>query len=206
MRNKMLLTLLLAWLFLAFPDLAAWAGESENSPGEAAPKTVEPLPADMGMFERLGTRMAQAWNSPTYDLYLPLYTWHNRLAYDQSHIDRYNENPWGAGLGRSFYDEDGDWHALYAMGFMDSYNKFEPIVGYGFIKNWSPDKERDWRFGVGFTMGLTARDNYDYIPLPLVLPMAGIEYKRLALQAVYIPGTRNNGNVLFAWLRWQLND
>ena len=27
-----------------------------------------------------------------YDVYVPFYAWHNRLAYDQEHIDKYNEN------------------------------------------------------------------------------------------------------------------
>ena len=156
-------------------------------------------------WNRFGDRVAQTWNSPTYDLYVPVWTWHNRLTYDKSKTDKYNETPWGGGIGKSMHDEDGDWHALYAMGFQDSHNMFEPIIGYGFQKNWRPGENSDWRAGLGFTLGITARQQYNYVPLPLPLPMAGVEYKRLALQAVYIPGTYNNGNVLFCWLRWQLN-
>ncbi len=159
-----------------------------------------------GVFQRFGERLKQVWNSSIYDFYLPAYTWHNRLMYDSNKIDNYNEHPWGAGLGRSFYDEDGDWHALYALGFMDSHSNFEPIVGYGFLKNWRLDEDGDWKVGVGYTLGITARREYDYIPLPLPLPLAGIEYKRFSVQAAYIPGLYNDGNVLFIWLRWQLTD
>ena len=56
----------------------------------------------------------------------------------------------------------------------------------------------------GFTVGVTARSDYSYIPFPAILPLVSVEYRRLALQATYIPGGHNNGNVLFGWLRWQL--
>ncbi len=166
----------------------------------------EAQPEKPGVVQRIEQRLSQVWHSSSYDLYVPLYTWHNRAMYDQKHIDRYNENPWGLGLGKSFVDEDGDWHALYAMGFMDSYNKFEPIVGYGFLKMWRPFGPDGFRLGGGFTLGITAREQYDYIPMPLPLPMAGIGYKQFDIQAVYIPGTYNNGNVLFAWFRWNFSE
>lgn len=156
-------------------------------------------------WKRFGNRVSQTWNSPTWDLYLPAYIWHNRLMYDSGKAAKYNETPWGAGIGKSMFDEDGDWHTLYAMGFQDSHDMFEPIVGYGFQKNWRPSEDSDWRIGGGFTLGITARQQYNYIPFPLPLPMVGIEYKRFAVQAVYIPGGYNDGNVLFCWLRWQLN-
>ena len=165
-------------------------------------------PGPMGRFVN---RLGLVWDSPTWDLYIPAYTWHNRLMYDKKDTDRYNENPWGLGLGRSMFDEEGDWHTLYAIGFMDSYNKFEPMVGYGFLKYWyiGDDTGRNsdsdaLRLGLGYTVGLTARENYDYIPLPLALPMVGLEYKKVGIQAVYIPGTYGNGNVLFTWVHWEL--
>ncbi|GBU14101.1 hypothetical protein AwEntero_27020 [Enterobacterales bacterium] len=57
--------------------------------------------------------------------------------------------------------------------------------------------------GLGYTAAVTARDDYSYIPIPLVLPLASISYDKLSFQATYIPGTYNNGNVFFAWLRYQ---
>ncbi|SUC47438.1 Lipid A palmitoyltransferase PagP precursor [Providencia stuartii] len=68
---------------------------------------------------------------------------------------------------------------------------------------WIPGELDGFKMGAGFTLSVTARDDYYYIPLPLPLPLVSMEYDRLALQATYIPGTYNNGNVLFAWLRWQ---
>jgi len=183
-----------AEFFCAFPgaDPARDDRKEEDAPADATP----------GMLRRIEGRLTQLWRSPGYDIYVPFYAWHNRAMYDRQHTDRYNENPWGLGVGRSFVDKDGDWHTLYAMGFMDSYNKFEPIVGYGFLKNWHPFGADGLRLGAGYMVGITARENYDYIPVPLPLPMAGVGYKWFDVQAVYIPGTYNNGNVLFTWFRW----
>lgn len=159
----------------------------------------------MDWKEKIRYNLSQTWNSGQYDLYVPLYAWHNRLTYDKDHIDKYNENPWGAGVGVSRYDSDGDWHGLYAMAFQDSNDYVETIFGYAFMKNWYAESIQDLRAGLGFTIGLTQRHEYAYIPVPLPLPMAGIGYKRFDLQAAYVPGVKNDGNVLFVWSKFRLN-
>ncbi|MDM7218533.1 lipid IV(A) palmitoyltransferase PagP, partial [Klebsiella pneumoniae] len=53
------------------------------------------------------------------------------------------------------------------------------------------------------TLGVTARDNWNYIPIPVILPLASIGYGPATFQMTYIPGTYNNGNVYFAWARFQ---
>lgn len=157
-----------------------------------------------GLWQRFTDNVAETWNnSPNHDLYIPAITWHNRWTYDDEHIDKYNERPWGAGYGISRYDSDGDWHGIYLMAFKDSFNKWEPIGGYAYEKIWRPLDDKDFRLGLGFTASVTARDNWNYIPIPAPLPLASIGYRRLTFQATYIPGTYNNGNVFFAWLRWQ---
>ncbi len=59
---------------------------------------------------------------------------HARFAYDKEKTDRYNERPWGVGFGQSCWDDKGNWHGLYMMAFKDSFNKWEPIGGYGWEK------------------------------------------------------------------------
>lgn len=135
------------------------------------------------------------------DLYVPVRTWHNRLFYDQEHVDKYNEEPWGIGFGRGFW-EGNEWHGVYAMAFKDSNFYLETIAGYAYLYNWDLSSSGDWKIGVGYTLSLTQREEYMYIPVPLPLPIAGLTYKRLALQAAYVPGVKNDGNVLFAWLKW----
>ena len=157
-----------------------------------------------GTWQDFSSKVATTWDQPQgYDLYVPAITWHNRWTYDQQHIDKYNERPWGAGGGISRYDEKGNWNGLYLMAFKDSFNKWEPFGGYGWEKIWRPLNNQDVRLGLGYTAGVTARDNWKYIPIPAVLPLASIGYRKATFQMTYIPGTHNNGNVYFAWLRWQ---
>lgn len=164
--------------------------------------------ANAGICDTLGDwyctirgNVIATWEEHSYDAYVPLYAWHNRLTYDKEHLDKYNEYPWGAGLGFSRFDEDGDWHSLYAMYFKDSNGYGETMFGYAFLKNkyW-----HDIRLGYGFTIGATQRHEYSYIPVPLPLPMVGIGYGRFDLQAAYVPGIKNDGNVLFIWSRIRL--
>lgn len=148
--------------------------------------------------------VAQTWSAPQhYDLYVPAITWHNRWTYDDAHIRKYNERPWGAGGGISRWDDKGNWNGLYVMAFKDSFNKWEPIAGYGWEATWRPLQDQRFHLGAGYTAGFTARDNWKYIPVPLVLPLASVGYGPATFQMTYIPGTYNNGNVYFAWLRFQ---
>ncbi|MEQ9877820.1 lipid IV(A) palmitoyltransferase PagP [Pectobacterium aroidearum] len=170
-----------------------------DSNGSASDKQSE------SWWQRSKNNLSTTWNSPqSHDIYIPAITWHNRWTYDKEKTDRYNERPWGAGYGVSRLDKDGDWHGLYIMAFKDSFNKWEPIGGYGYEKRWRPTRDQDFQLGLGFTAGVTMRDNWNYIPIPVLLPMASISYSKLSFQATYIPGTYNNGNVFFAWLRWQI--
>nr|WP_258167214.1 lipid IV(A) palmitoyltransferase PagP [Scandinavium goeteborgense] len=155
-------------------------------------------------FSTLGDNIAQTWESPEhYDLYVPAITWHARFAYDKEKTDKYNERPWGAGFGQSRWDDKGNWHGLYLMAFKDSFNKWEPIGGYGWEKTWRPLSDGNVHLGLGYTVGATARDNWNYIPIPVVLPLASVGYGPVTFQMTYIPGTYNNGNVYFAWMRFQ---
>lgn len=154
-------------------------------------------------WQKLKNNIALTWNAPDNELYIPLNAWHNRWAYDKEKISNYNERAWGIGYGKYRYDQNDNWHALYAMIFMDSHTKPQPIVGYSYQKMWIPKKRNQWRFGIGFTASITARHEYHYLPLPLALPLFSIEYNRIVLQSTYLPSPYNEGNVLFTWIRWQ---
>ena len=155
-------------------------------------------------WNTLSDNVSQTWNEPQhYDLYVPAITWHARFAYDKEKTDRYNERPWGIGFGQTRWDDSGNWHGLYLMAFKDSYNKWEPIGGYGWEKIWRPLTDDNFRLGLGYTLGVTARDNWNYIPIPVILPLASVGYGPATFQMTYIPGTYNNGNVYFAWIRFQ---
>ncbi|MDF7671512.1 lipid IV(A) palmitoyltransferase PagP [Orbaceae bacterium ESL0721] len=158
-----------------------------------------------GFLQNIKNTLSDTWNSPTHELYIPANTWHNRAAYSRSKVDGYNERPWGIGYGVTRFDEDGDWHSLYIMEFQDSHNEIEPIGGYGYQTYWRLDDAGKWRIGIGYTLSITARHDYDWIPFPAPLPLLSFEYDRFSIQNTYVPGFhKNNGNVLFTWLRWRL--
>ncbi|WP_230350786.1 lipid IV(A) palmitoyltransferase PagP [Lelliottia sp. WAP21] len=156
-----------------------------------------------GWWEAISNDVSQTWHEPQYyDLYVPFLSWHARFMYDKEKTDNYNEMPSGGGLGVSRYTDEGNWSALFAMMFKDSHNEWQPAVGYGWEKGWYLDNAKDFRLGLGAAAGITARDDFaNYVPLPFIFPLFSAGYKRVNVQFTYIPGTYNNGNVLFAWMR-----
>ena len=160
--------------------------------------------ADMASyFNGLKQDVKSTWTDGTPNILIPLRVWHNRWTYDDEHIDKYNEEPWGAGFGLTRYD-DLDWHGLYAIAFKDSNDHPQTMFGYAYLKNHAIQDNRDFLFGYGYTLGLTQREEYSFIPVPLPLPMIGLTYKKASLNATYVPGVKNDGNVLFTWLRIDL--
>ena len=166
----------------------------QNAMAEDANKT--------SFYSHIKDTVAQTWASQNTELYIPINTWHNRHYYSAEKIDGFNERPWGLGAGKYRYDEDGDWHGIYAMVFLDSHDDVEPIAGYGFQKVWHASD--NIRFGLGYTAGVTIRASTDYIPIPVLAPLFSIKYKQVALQSTYIVGGNGYGNILFSWLRVEL--
>lgn len=152
-------------------------------------------------FDELKQNIKETWDCGRPSVYVPVYAWHNRLTYDQKHIDKYNENPWGLGIGKSLY-EGKNWHGLYAMAFKDSNDYAETFFGYAFLKNYSLNEADTWRAGIGYTLGLTQRHEYHYVPIPAPLPIAAVSYRNFSLNAAYVPGVKNDGNVLFTWIKF----
>lgn len=163
---------------------------------------IQTLPADNDIFDRTWDRIIRIWDTGDYEFLLPVNTWHNREMYDKSKTDSYNERPWGAGIGKSI--REGDYkYSLVAMGFADSHKQFEPAFGYTFQRSWGLTDNNFLRVSLGMIVGVTMRKDYDYAPLPMPLPIFGIECGPLSIESTYIPGNYNNFNVLFTWVRWQ---
>lgn len=146
-------------------------------------------------------RLRQIWAQGDNELYITGFAWHNRYVYPDERVQAYNENAWGGGLGKSFYDEKGDWHGLFAFAFLDSHKNLEPIAGYAFLKVLHFNDNT--RLGGGITAFITARpDIFNHIPFPGVLPWISFSYRRATLSATYIPGAYGAGNVLFLTGKW----
>jgi palmitoyl transferase len=167
----------------------------------AAPVAAAGCDGLPGWAQRACTRLDQVWTQGDNELYLTGYAWHNRAAYSADRIRNLREQSWGGGLGRGLYDEDGDWHGLYGMAFLDSHGHVQPMAGYGFQKIGRFGA--NWRLGAGYTAFLTARQEIlHYLPFPGILPLVSVGYDRATLFATYIPGRRGNGNVLFVFGKW----
>ena len=135
------------------------------------------------------------------ELYIPVNTWHNRWTYDRENIRKYNERPWGIGFGKVLFDEDHKY-SLGFMEFQDSHNDIEPIFAYKWQKVWRLDKTV--RPTLGWMAGITMRSDYNYVPIPAVLPVFGIDIGPFSLESTYVPALgKNNGNVLFTWVQWR---
>ncbi len=141
---------------------------------------------------------SDTWNEGKDDLMVPFHTHHLRYAYSSERISRLVENTWGLGYGRTRYDQRGNSDSLYAMGFRDSHNDFEPIIGYA--HRWNVGDVDGIHAGLGYTVFITARsDTAHYLPIPGVLPVASLNYRRTGVNMTYVPGGKAHGNILFFW-------
>lgn len=156
-------------------------------------------------YQHAKDRLSQIIRSQNQELYLTGYAWHNRYAYDKEKLETYNEHAWGGGYGRGIIDEDGDWQSLYGFAFLDSHKRVQPIIGYGYLKQWQPI--RDIRFGIGLSPLITMRSDINNgYPFPGLVPLAAIQVKRLSFMGAYVPGHHNIGNVLFLFVRYTFGD
>lgn len=149
--------------------------------------------------------LQQIWNLGNTELYFTGYAWHNRYTYERERVGIFNELAFGGGVGKSFYDEQGDWHGLYAFAFLESHKKIEPVVGYAFLKmvHWNDA----FRAGAGYTVLLTSRTDIMHgVPFPGILPWISVGFKQASISATYVPGSKNAGNVLFVIGKWTFCD
>lgn len=154
-----------------------------------------------GWLDRAMHEITTTASEGTSEFYLPVRTYHLRWAYTKEKIDSFQENPLGLGYGLGRFDEKGNWHGLYAMGFQDSHFKPEWLAGYGWKTYWHLSENS--RVGLGYTAGFTTRSDLgSYTPTPVVLPIGSIDYRGTSLEAAYVPGGKGFGNIFFIWLKW----
>jgi lipid IVA palmitoyltransferase len=142
-----------------------------------------------------------AWRGEDYDVYLFGHAHHGRSTYTAQRIRELNERAWGSGVGKQHLDAKGNTHLIYAVAFQDSHFKAEYMVGYGWLTYWRPLEGSGLRLGLGFTAFVTTRSDYArYLaPVPGILPMGEVAWRRVSLMATYVPrlsGNEGNGDVL----------
>lgn len=150
------------------------------------------------------TKSVAAWDHGDNELILTGYAYHLRSTYTEEKLRELNERAWGGGWARTITDPDGDQHTLFAFGFHESHNKVQWNAGYLYTAWWGP--QDGLRGGLGIATFMVQRpDIASGVPIPAILPIAAVAYRKATLMATYIPTVNNginNGSVLFLFGRF----
>lgn len=149
-----------------------------------------------GWFSGVWDGTKRIWRDGTHDLYLSGYTWHLPYAYNTA--ERNEENPltWGLGIGKTLTDERDNQRSLYGMVVEDSNFKLQYTLGYAWMARWR--LAGDLRGGLGYSIALIGRYEYDYIPLPLIAPLASVGNDSITVFATYLPFV---GDIVYIFAR-----
>jgi palmitoyl transferase len=177
----------------------AFADESTATP--AASSQTATTSQRTAWYDTAWGHVGDTWRQGGLDLYVPVYTLHMPFAYTRALLRTYNDYPAGAGVGLGRYNASGNWEGMFAMVFSDSHGRPQYQGGYSWISTWRPVVD-DFRVGAGLTGFIMARsDIRRYTPFPGVLPLGSLGYGMFDVQAAYVPGGRNDGNVMLFWVK-----
>ena len=117
--------------------------------------------------------------------------WTEHPAFDYDNRTEENGFPFGGGLVRTVIDEKGNERMLFGLVFSDSHYYPEPTFGYSWVARW-PVSEK-YHVGAGYLLGVTFREDYNWLPIPMPLPVVKAGTDNVGLYMTYIPFT----NVFF---------
>ena len=165
---------------------------------ETLPGGASPYP-DAGFIGNQLNGMHDLIENGRTGLLVPAYTNHPAWDYD----NRYEENgyPFGAGITRGIIDERGNERMMYLMFFRDSHYEIEPIMGYAWVARY-PIANTGFHLGAGYTAGLTFRQDYSWVPIPVPLPLVSAGTDWFNVYATYIPFS----NVFFFFSKIEFDD
>ena len=165
---------------------------------ETLPGAASPYP-DAGFIGNQLNGMHDIIENGRTGLLLPAYTNHPRWDYDNR--DEENAYPFGAGISRGIIDERGNERLMYLMFFRDSHYEIEPIVGYAWLARF-PIANSGFHLGAGYTAGFTFRQDYNWLPIPVPLPLVSAGTDFFNIYATYIPFS----NVFFFFSKFEFDD
>ncbi len=135
----------------------------------------------------------------------PINTHHLRSVYPPEKIARYTEWPRGMGLGRALLDERGNRREVFGIVFEDSAARLQYNIGYIHIWNWRLlGDDPDLTVGAGYMLFLMGRWDWNYVPMPIVLPLLSIGLARISIESTFVPGSEGLGAVIFTWIQIRL--
>ncbi|MCX8565549.1 MAG: palmitoyl transferase [Glomeribacter sp. 1016415] len=155
-----------------------------------------------GNFRGMGAasvcqHIVKPYQEGSWDIYLTGYAWHAGATFSGKEL---NSRAYGGGVGKHWVDAKGHEDLLYAFAFIDSYKQLQPTVGYA--RQWFTKPIGPILLGGGFTVGLTGREDiFRYLPLPVLLPIGSVRFKKFSLMSTAIP--RRKGALGLVWVRYQ---
>jgi palmitoyl transferase len=182
-------------LVLAGLGQPAFADESPRAPSETVAQ-------DQDSTWSWWQHIKGTWAKGGYDLYVPFWTYHMPYAYTPALLRSYNDFPAGGGIGKGRYNSSGNWEGMVAMEFADSHGRPQYQAVFLWIPTWRPLFD-GFKIGAGLAGGIVARSDINrYTPFPGGLPVASIGYRDFDVQATFVPGFKDDGNVLFCWAKF----
>ena len=102
-----------------------------------------------------------------------------------------SERPGDWGYARQVIDNRGNERLLFAVNFVDSNYRIEPMVGYSWLARW-PIGSTGLHVGAGYLAGITMRGDYMWAPLPLPLPVAKIGTDTVSFYGTFLSPTSSS--------------
>jgi palmitoyl transferase len=135
----------------------------------------------------------------------PINTYHLRTTYSMEKIARYTEWPLGLGYGRSRIDEQGNRREVFGIVFQDSAARWQYNFGYMHLWNRSVfGANQDVVIGAGYMVFVMGRWDWNYFPIPVVLPVLSLGVSRFSIETTFVPGWEGLGQLFFTWIQMRL--
>lgn len=112
-----------------------------------------------------------------------LYTIHPPYEYDNYKEE--NALPFGGGILRTVIDERGNERTLFLLTFADSHYYPEPTFGYSWLARWPVGQ--GLHMGAGYLLGMTVREDFNWLPCPMPLPVINVGTQTVGVYMTYIP-------------------
>jgi palmitoyl transferase len=158
-----------------------WASFAHSTPLGLSPRA----PGEAGFWSRTGEGMKRLWSEGKPTLIVSGYAWHLPWKHKTERQKAFNDAAWGAGFGRTYAENDRRQRIFYAIANNDSHDKMQYMTGYAWQARWHP--YGTLRLGAGYTMFLIGRHEYNYAPIPLMLPAFTVGTDAADLFATYVP-------------------
>jgi lipid IVA palmitoyltransferase len=158
----------------------------------------------LGLFDRLVFEISSIQNRLKFieregqlRLQFSGYAYHDRGTYDRAKIKELNEKAWGIGIEKLLYVNERVRESVNALWITDSHSDPQFSMAYEWQRRYY--KTKGLEFWAGISAGLVLRSDFDYSPIPFILPTLALSYGSVTLKFVVIPsmGGVNNGNVVF---------